>query len=74
LHANITVKQQMPTDLEKHGKTTRRGRLLADMKPIVPRSNLLALVDHRFLSSDHYGSIFCNCGSTSPVHAVRDAR
>jgi hypothetical protein len=69
----MTVKQQMPIDLEKHGKTTRRGRLLADMKPIVPWSKLLALVDRRFLRSERCRSIFCNCGSTSPAHAVRDA-
>ncbi len=35
---NMTVKQQIPTDRGKHGKTTRRGRLLADMEPIVPWS------------------------------------
>jgi hypothetical protein len=69
----MTLKQQIPTDLETHGKTTRRGRLLADMKPIVPWSKLLALVDRRFLRSERCGFIFRNCDSTSPVHAVRNA-
>jgi hypothetical protein len=61
------VKKQLPNEFAKHGKVTGRARLLADMKPIMPCSEFVPLVDWSFLYCVRCESRFCNCGATSPA-------